>query len=256
MKRCAADALDAIRRRDFRDHRGAYPVVKNSGGDLSLRHAARMALRDCIAHATGLQNRIEDEAGRITLDAALGSRTEAGAGFRSQSAQKAAGFPPIASAEPLSLYDNLTAVASMDLSASARNILRAIFPSRSKTLVPFAMGWRTEARQLPESLKEWVRELTEQNLQAFIANREWQFKPVPGLLPSEPAWVSEDSQNRKRRRYPFLGQLAEGEQKTGILRSPEIKIPTILEFYIAGTTDCSAGTSNQKLHSASPCGYW
>jgi putative heme-binding domain-containing protein len=87
-----------------------------------------------------------------------------------------------------------------------------------------------------ETLRPWATEIAERLLQQYTANRqqEWQSLPLPNSNDLENPWSVMQRDSADGTRADYLCTLPSGEQKMGVLRSPQFEAPAQLSFFAAG----------------------
>ena len=101
-----------------------------------------------------------------------------------------------------------------------------------------ANGLRQSNQRPPTSVKTWAQDLA-QELIAFNESSvplAWTETPHPEVNDPRPTWVVSNKRNlaNGQKAVPLWSSFPNGEQRTAIFRSEPFKLPSKLEFYIAG----------------------
>ena len=220
-------------------------------GDVHLRHAVRIALRNHLQHEDWLQRfaaqlRLRSEISAIA-DLCLAVKSATGAAF------VAGNMEVIAAMQPGRLPEYLQYAAAQVSAEAAGAVVRAIrgqFADRPDEQVRLlsAMGRGfTERRQpIPESVRDWSEALVLQqlgmrdasDLQALQQERavSWSAVNAAGAAVQDSCWGVTTARRCAdgAEGAVLFSSFESGEQKTGRWRSEPFMVPAEFSFYLAG----------------------
>ena len=220
-------------------------------GDVHLRHAIRIALRDHLLHdewlpgfGRSLNTRSEIAA---VVDLCLAVRTAPAAEF------VAAHLDVVAQLQPQRLPDALQFAAAHVTPDAAEKVVQTIrsgysgrLPEQAQLLTTMADGFNRRGETIPPSVHRWALELslnllnmtTPEDLQALEtpAGLAWEYSPHTTAPNPGNCWGTTQSRRCAdgQTAAVLYSSFEAGEKRTGILRSAPFPAPATLTFFVAG----------------------
>jgi len=220
-------------------------------GDVHLRHAIRIALRDHLLHdewlpgfGRSLKTRSEIAA---FVDLCLAVRTTPAAEF------VAAHLGVVAQLLPQRLPEALQFAAAHVTPDAAEKVVQTIrsgysgrLPEQGQLLSAMAEGFNRRGETIPPAVHRWALELslnllgmnTPEDLKALEApaGLAWEYSPHTKAPNPENCWGTTQSRRCAdgQTAAVLYSSFEAGEKRTGILKSAPFPAPAMLSFFIAG----------------------
>ncbi|MEX0792655.1 MAG: HEAT repeat domain-containing protein [Pirellulaceae bacterium] len=127
-------------------------------------------------------------------------------------------------------FDKLVSLAQGHTTGDIRRQLGAILS------ISEGLSARGEKPYEREDLRQWMDEIAgEQLAQSNTPSDHWTNYPVPGMPPSASPWgIRHRGSTDGNSEAQFFDSIVHGEQRTGILRSPQFDIPAQFSFWLCG----------------------
>lgn len=242
---------DAHVRRAATESLAAHPAVENvaplmhalskaAADDTHLRHSMRIALKNHFRLPRGLetfqQTFTDATSWKEAASIALAVENSAAAEFLVKAIESYPDSPKIISRALRQVARFGGPETIPHVVELSRKIFGKELGPQVELLLALHQGLSERGQPVPESLRSWTTDLAESMIHlAADGSKGWQNIPIDKNGDPTSPWVFQERRTAQNKPVMLLSSLAPGgEALTGILSSPEFRVPARLKFLVAG----------------------
>jgi putative heme-binding domain-containing protein len=214
--------------------------------DPHLRHAVRMALRDCLRDETAFAQfaqQIPPDQVQLVADISLSLQTPAAARFISANISALAGGDRARLGEYVQFaLNHVSDATAAEMVTLARQAFAEDRPFQLELL--HAVG-ESSVDAVPQPIRDWADDIATELLAVDQQVAPWPWQSLSSGDANDPSWVVSDRRLSADTSAPTVlwSSYPRGEQRTGTIRSAVFQLPATFQFFIAGHD----GVPNQPI---------